>query len=133
MASPTQNKIIFSDFLFDFKKHPITGDLLAVTNVQSVINSVKKIIKTNNYEIPYNPTFGANIYQYLFENFTPVTKHKIENDIRFAIQNFEKRVNIIDIVVNDMPDDNAINITLTFSIINTPDPITLTTTLTRIR
>lgn len=133
MATPVQNKVFFSDFLFDFKKHPVSNDLLVVTNEQSVLNSLKKILKTNHYEIPYNPTFGANISHYLFENFTQITKNQIETDIRFAIQNFEKRVTILDLVVNGNPDENFIEITLTFSIINSLDPITLTTTLTRIR
>lgn len=133
MASPIQNTIYFSDFLFDFKKNPVTGDLLVVTNTQSVMNSLKKIIRTNHYEIPYNPSFGANISHYLFENFTPVTQNMIETDIRFAIKNFEPRAEILDLVVNGTPDNNSLTITLTFSIINSPDPITLTTTLTRIR
>jgi phage baseplate assembly protein W len=131
--SPIQNIVYFSDFLFDFKKHPVTNDLILVSNEQSVMNSIKKILKTNHYEVPYNPMFGANISHYLFENFTPVTQHMMETDIRFAIKNWEPRVDILDLIVSGSPDENSINITMTFSMINNPNPVILTTTLFRIR
>ena len=131
--SPKQKEIFFSDFLFDFKKNPHTHDLVRVTNEQSVINSLKKIIKTNHYEVPYAPFFGANLSRYLFEPFLSTTEYEMKTDIKFAIEQYEPRVEIIDLVVNGRPDDNAIDITLTFSIINNPAPITITTTLIRIR
>ena len=131
--SPTQKEIYFSDFLFDFKKNPHTKDLVRVTNEQSVINSVKKILKTNHFEVPYNAFFGANISHYLFEPYSPTTEMEIKNEIKFAIENFEPRAQLLDIVVNGRPDDNALDITLTISIINNPTPITVTTTLVRIR
>lgn len=133
MASPVQANVIFSDFLSDFSRHPATHDLLRVTNEKSVLNSLRKIIKTNNYEIPYRPDFGANIYHYLFEPFTAITLNELESDIRNAINRYEPRVTILDINTNGRPDDNAIDITLTVSIRTSPDPIVFTTTLTRIR
>jgi len=132
-TSPRQKEVIFSDFLSDFSPNPHTKDLVKITNEKSVINSIKKILKTNNFEVPYAAYFGANIYSYLFEPFTPITEMELKNEIRFAIQNFEPRCNIIDIVVNGYPDENAIEITLTFSLINSSTPVTITTTLTRVR
>lgn len=131
--SPKQKQIYFSDFLFDFKKNPHTNDLVRVTNEQSVINSIKKILNTNNYEVPYNAFFGANISNYLFEPFSPTIEMELKNEIRFAIENFEPRAELLDVVINGRPDDNALEITLTVAIINNPAPITVTTTLVRIR
>lgn len=132
-SSPKQKEIYFSDFLFDFKKNPHTHDLVRVTNEQSVINSLKKIIKTNHYEVPYAPYFGANIYHYLFEPFTPTTEMELKNEIKTAILTFEPRVEVLDVVVNGSPDNNSIDITITVSIINNQTPITISTTLVRIR
>lgn len=131
--TPRQKEVYYSDFLFNLNKNPNTKDLVRVTNEQAVINSIKKILKTNHFEIPYNPYFGANLYRYLFEPFLPTTEMEIKNEIRFAIENFEPRAQILDIVVNGQPDDNAIDITLTVSIINNPTPVTVTTTLVRVR
>jgi phage baseplate assembly protein W len=132
-ASPIQKDVYFSDFLFDFRTNPATQDLARVTNEQSVLSSIRKILKTNHFEIPYNPYFGANISHYLFENFDQFTEIAMTEDIRFAITNYEPRVEILDIVVNGSPDTNSIDITVTVSIINNPAPLTLTTTLTRVR
>lgn len=132
-TSPRQKQIFYSDFLADFSINPHTKDAVKVTNEQAVINSIKNILRTNNFERPYNAFFGANIYRYLFEPFTSITQMILEEEIRFAIENFEPRAEVIDIIVNGRPDENAIDITLTLSIINTIAPVTVTTTLVRVR
>lgn len=132
-TSPRQKQIFYSDFLADFSINPHTKDAVKVTNEQAVINSIKNILRTNNFERPYNAYFGANIYRYLFEPFSPFTEIELKNEISFAIENFEPRAEIIDIIVNGRPDENAIDITLTISIINSIAPVTVTTTLVRVR
>jgi len=131
--SPIQQQTFYSDFLFDFKRNPATHDILTVTNEQSVINSIKKILRTNNYEVPYNPRFGANIYHYLFEPFTEFTQDALEKEITYAIEAYEPRANLISVTVTGSPDENSIDITIVVSVINNPNPITVTTTLSRIR
>jgi len=132
-TSPRQKQIFYSDFLTDFSTNPHTKDLVKLSNEQAVINSIKKILKTNNFEVTYAAYFGANINRYLFEPFTPITEMEMRNEMRFAIENFEPRAQILDLVVNGRPDDNALDITLTFSIINSSTPVTVTTTLIRVR
>jgi len=133
IQTPTQQQTVYSDFLSDFRINPLTKDLISVTNEQSVINSIKKILKTNNYEVPYAPYFGANIRHYLFENYTPITEAELKNEITFAIENFEPRANLIDVLINGYPDQNSLDISVTFSIINSITHITVSTTLTRVR
>jgi len=132
-TSPRQKQIFYSDFLADFSANPHTKDLTKVTNEQAVINSIKNILRTSNFERPYNAFFGANIYQYLFEPFTSITEAIVKDEILFAIENFEPRAEVLDIVVNGRPDENALDITLTISIINSIAPVTVTTTLVRVR
>jgi phage baseplate assembly protein W len=131
--SPKQQQVYYSDFLRDFNINPMTKDLARVTNEQSIINSIIKILKTNNYEVPYAPTFGANLNRFLFENFLPTTQVEMQSQITNAITAFEPRVEVLDVVVNGAPDDNSINITVTVSIINNPAPITISTVLVRVR
>jgi predicted component of type VI protein secretion system len=50
-----------------------------------------------------------------------------------VINNFEPRVEIIDVRVNDASDNNAVYVTLEFKIVNTERPITLDLTLERTR
>lgn len=133
MASPLPSNTIYSDFLSDFSRHPATHDLLRATNEKSVVNSIKKILKTNHFEVPYRPNFGANLYQYLFEPFTKFTIYEIETNIKQAIKMYEPRASILDINIGGNPDGNSIEISLTVSILNAPNPVTINTTLTRIR
>jgi hypothetical protein len=133
LKTPLQQQVYYSDFLKNFNMNPNTNDLARVTNEQAIINSVLKIIKTNNYEVPYNPYFGANLYRFLFEPFTPGTEIEIQNEIRNALTLYEPRVEVLDITVNGDQDHNSISISLTFSIINNPTPTTITTSLVRVR
>jgi predicted component of type VI protein secretion system len=50
-----------------------------------------------------------------------------------VINNFEPRVNIIDVRVDDYSDRNEVYVTLEFTIVNTERPITLDLALERTR
>ena len=49
------------------------------------------------------------------------------------INNFEPRVEVLDVAVNYKPDDNGVAVTIQFKIINTERPITLNLVLERTR
>jgi predicted component of type VI protein secretion system len=59
---------------------------------------------------------------------TPITLHAIKSAVITAIENHEPRANIIDVVVSG-GDNNAVDVTLTFSIINSLQIVSLTTSL----
>ena len=131
VSTPLTNKQeIYSDFQTNFSIHPIKKDLTRLTNEDSVKRSIKNILLTNHYERRFRPTFGANIRKYLFENMTPITLEVIKMDIISAIKNFESRAEIIDVIVSGANDNNSVNVTITFSIINSLQVTTLSTTLT---
>ena len=50
-----------------------------------------------------------------------------------VIENYEPRANIIDILVEDRIDLNAIAITVAFEVINDPDAVVLDVILERVR
>jgi len=131
VSTPLTNKQeIYSDFHTNFSIHPIKKDLTRLSNEDSVKRSIKNILLTNHYERRFRPTFGANIRKYLFENLTPITLEVIKMDIISAIKNFESRAEIIDVIVSGANDNNSVNVTITFSIINSLQVTTLSTTLT---
>jgi phage baseplate assembly protein W len=129
---PVSNEF-YSDFYADFDKHPDKNDLLKHTNDESIKRSIKNILQTNRGERLFNPTFGSNIRKLLFENISPVTESLIREQVETSINNFEPRAKLIDVVVSGYPDDNAYNITVVFSTLNTIDPIVLSVLLNRIR
>jgi phage baseplate assembly protein W len=127
--TPATKPEIYSDFQTNFTIHPITKDLTRLVNEEAVKRSIKNILLTNHYERPFRPKFGANIRKYLFENITPITLRSMKSDIQLAIENFEPRANIIDIVVSAASNPNEVDITVTFSTINRLEPVTVSTTL----
>jgi phage baseplate assembly protein W len=124
---------IFSDLDIGFIAHPITQKLTRKTNREAVRQSVKSLILTDFYERPFKSDIGCGVRRYLFELFTPATKQQMENAIREVISNHEPRAQIIDVLVEERPDMNAMTISLAFYIVNDPDPVVLDVILERVR
>jgi len=127
------NTEFYSDFYTNFDKHPDKNDVLKYSNEESVKRAIRNILQTNRGERVFNPTFGSNIRKFLFENITPITESLIREQVETSINNFEPRAKLIDVIVSGYPDDNAYNITVVFSTLNTIDPIVLSVLLNRIR
>lgn len=129
---------IYSDFDFAFRpvqmQDDARGDLSRKRDIEAVKQSVLNILRTNRGERPFSPAFGSNIRSYLFENVDAVTRALIEEDIIFSLSNFEPRVRILNVNVTDLPDNNAINISLELEIISPINTVTAVEfTLERLR
>jgi phage baseplate assembly protein W len=124
---------IFKDLDLNFSIHPIRKDVNVFKNEYAIINAVKNLILTNHYERPFRPQLGSNLRRLLFENVDGLLAAQIEREIEETINNFEPRVSIIDVRVDDYSDANEVYITLEFKIVNTERPLTLDLALERTR
>ena len=93
------------------------------------------LLLTNQGEKPFNPYCGGNLYNFLFELADPATEKNIIREIRNVIEVYEPRVDIssLRVIVNMQPDDNAVEVTVIFKIINTGELVEFTTVLSRLR
>ena len=123
----------FVDLDLDFTLNPITKDVSLKFNEEAVKRSVRNIILTNTGEKPYAPEFGGNVKATLFENFTPVNVVTLRGQIETAIRNFEPRAKVLKIVVDPDVDENVLSVSVVFRVLNSPDPVTVTVPLERIR
>lgn len=123
----------YSDIDLNFNIHPVKKDLSKKTDDEAVKQSLKTLVLTNFYERPFQPNLGSNLFQLLFDNFTPLTRIKLEDAIKEVINNYEPRVSIISVDVNEAPQNNAIDVTIFFNISNQPEPVELNILLKRIR
>jgi len=130
---PEIREPIFKDIPISFTAHPITGNVKILSNRDAVKQSVKNIVLTNFYERPYNPILGGDVLAKLFENMGPFTEYEISTNIREALDNFEPRAEVDEIKVDALEDQNALNVSITFRIVNDTDPITVTVFLERVR
>ena len=115
---------VYSDLDFAFRMNPVTNDVSLKKDVEAVKQSVINILSTNRGERPFMPDFGANIQGFLFENVDSVTSALIEEQIRSALANYEPRVRVLQVNVEDLSYRNAINIRLEIEILSPSQTIT---------
>ena len=123
----------YRDLDLDFTRHPITNDVVAIEDVNAVKRSVRNLINTQFYERPFHPELGCGVRDMLFENYTPMTGIFMRRKIEEVLRNYEPRANLTSIQVNEQMDRNAIDVVVNFYVLNLPNPVSVTTTLQRIR
>lgn len=123
----------YSDLDLNFTVHPVKKDINKFTGEMAVINALKNLILTNHYEVPFQPDIGSNVRALLFENLDTITATALETEIARTIENFEPRVQILNIAVSPDFDNNAFSVTLNFNVINRTEPVTVRFLLERIR
>ena len=123
----------FSDLDFNFFANPATGDVTKKFDDNAIKQSVKNLILTSFYEKPFHPEIGSQVNSLLFEPFSPLLKAMMTEAIKNTLYNHEPRVSLLDVTVNDNPDNNSLYVSIIFKIINTEQPITVDLVLQRTR
>ena len=123
----------WADLDLDFAKHPVTKDIVRKTNVEAVKRSVRNLIRTNKYERAFQPEIDGGVTRHLFGLSTPYMKHDIASAIKTCLANFEPRVVVTDVRVTGDLDKNGFNVSIFFTVINSPEPIEVSLFLERIR
>jgi len=132
-TNPLRKEVQFSDLSITMTAHPVTGGIAIKKNAEAVVGALKNVILTNRFERPYNPLFGADIRNRLFENFDLVEQVNIEEDIKAAINNFEPRVRVSEVTAISAAGSNAVQINITFYIVNEVQPLTVGIQIERTR
>lgn len=125
--------VYYNDFTNNFTVNPDTGNLYVVTNEECVKQSIRNLVLTNIFERFYQPLVGSKVQSLLFELNTPQTQNLLITTITDTITNFEPRAINPSASIYSIEDDNSITITVTFSLMNVPQPITFPLVLQRVR
>jgi phage baseplate assembly protein W len=123
----------YTDIDLDFLTHPTTGDVVKKSGNDAIKRSIRNLVFTNYYERPFRPWVGSGVRQMLFENATPLTMIHLKDAVEQLIRNFEPRVDLIAVEVAENIDENAFEVTIMYTIINTGLPVQITLFLERIR
>jgi phage baseplate assembly protein W len=100
---------------------PLNGNAVFVPTYQTrdqIKANLVNYILTNRGERVFNPNFGANLRALLFEGIDDSTLDEIQNRIQNSISTYFPQIIINQIKFNTQPDQNTINFTLTYQIIN---------------
>jgi phage baseplate assembly protein W len=128
-----RNTRIFSDLDFNFTAHPVTKDLTRRYGDNAIKTALKNLILTNNFERPFHSEIGSPIRRLLFEPATPLLAASLKQAIINTINNFEPRVELINVIVSVDEDSYSVGVSIEFQVINTTRPLTLDLTLERTR
>lgn len=126
-------KDLYSDFRTDFATHPVTKQLIKLTDEQAIRRSLRNIILTMPTERLFSPKLGCSIYRMLFEPITAQTSEAIKNEILTTVNNFEPRAKIISVAVVPDFDNDLYRVNITYAIVNMKEPSNISITLNRVR
>jgi len=125
----------FKDISLSFKRHPVTNDILALTNEDAIKRSVRNLVETINEERFFNPLIGSQVKESLFELPDNGLKATLKTQIENSILNFEPRVNLTDVIVDHPNDTNDLQVIVSYDIIgqeSSPQEITFILQPTRV-
>tara|TARA_Y100000004_G_C8679901_1_gene312877 strand:- start:38 stop:463 length:426 start_codon:yes stop_codon:yes gene_type:complete len=123
----------FRDLDLDFSRNPVTNDVNVVEDVIAIKRSVKNLVQTNYYERPFQPELGCGVRELLFQNFTPLTAVFLKKKIEEVLVNYEPRIELQNIAVDDDQDGNRLVVDIYFYIVGIPGPQVVSTYLQRLR
>lgn len=128
----TNRKKLFSDIDLSFTAKP-SGDVYKKVDVGAVKQSVRNILMSNHGDKPFQPLFGANLRDLLFDLAEPELAQDINRYVRAAIGNYEPRAAIQQITTRIDTDRNSVAVGVQFSIINSTEIATVEVQLARLR
>ena len=129
----TRSSRIYKDLNLNFEKNTVTKDVQKITDIEAVKRSVRNLINTNHYEKPFHPEIGSNLRAMLFENLTPQMNHLISKQIEMLIKNYEPRVRVVQVNAQPSYDRNGYLATISFYVLNHPEPVVVENFLERLR
>ena len=124
---------IHIDLKLDFQQNVATKDIQKISDIEAVKRSVRNLINLNHYEKPFHPEIGSNLRAMLFENITPQLTHYIGKQIELLIKNYEPRCRLVEVANRPNIDRNGYSVSISFYVVNHPQPVQVETFLERLR
>ena len=112
----------FKDINLSFNAHPVTKDITVLKNENAIKRSVRNIVNTIPRERFFNPELGSDVRSSLFNFVDYGTASVIQKQIQIAIENFEPRVDNLQVNVFPRPDSNEFAVNVIFDIIGQQFP-----------
>jgi phage baseplate assembly protein W len=123
----------YADLDLSLIPHPNKKDIIPMTDIDAVRNSIKNLVLTSRYERPFQPELGSGVSGLLFENSSPDTIFLLKEYVREVVSNYEPRVSDLRVIVEDDSDNNAYYITIAFNVISVDTEADVQLYLERIR
>lgn len=117
----------FKDISLSFLRHPVTNDIGILRNEDAIKKSVINLVRTKVGERFFNPLIGTKIDNYLFDLAESGLQDPLEDEISTVLRNFEPRITVTKISANIIPDENEVEVSITYDIVGLDLPIQIIT------
>ena len=112
----------FKDISLSFTPHPVTKDLTVIKDANAIKRSVRNLVQTIPRERFFNPNLGTDIRGSLFDFVDFGTASVIQQQIQTTIENYEPRIDNLQIEVFPRQDRNEFEVNIYFDIIGQQFP-----------
>ena len=128
----SSRNVAYKDIDLTFSPKP-AGDIFKKVDAAAVKQSVKNLLLTSRGEKPFNNFFGSNLNSALFGLDTEFDPEFVQNLIFDAITNHEPRARVLSVTVQLKPENNTLDTTVKFQVVNTKEIVTVDVSLARVR
>jgi phage baseplate assembly protein W len=112
-------KINITDISNDFTSNPVTGDISVKKDLDAIKQSLRNLLLLSKFDKPFKPQIDVGLQDLLFENFPdPVFQTIISQKINYIISEYEPRVEVQKVEVENRYEDNLMTIDITFTLKN---------------
>ena len=122
----------YKDIDLSFTNKP-SGEIYKKTDAAAVKQAVKNLLMTARGEKPFQPHFGADLNDALFNLDTEFEAEYIQNLMFDAIEAYEPRARVLNIRVSPQPDYNSLDASIEFQVVNTKEIVSVEVSLARLR
>ena len=112
----------FRDISLSFQKHPITRDIVTLKDADAIKRAVQNLVRIKIGEVFFRNDVGTRLTGSLFELATDDLIDPLVSEIETVITNFEPRVKLKNVNVSSIPDENSLNVEISYDIIGLPLP-----------
>ena len=105
-----------------FQVNPLNSDLIGLKNENAIARSVRNIVFTLPGEKFFDEQFGSRISASLFENIDDISAGLIVDEIKQSLNNYEPRIELIDVEAFPDFDNNSYDVIITYNIIGADVP-----------
>lgn len=131
MANPTRT---FIDLDAAFTLNPRTRDVASKNDDNAIRGALRNLIMSRNYDKPFQPDFGCQLSDLLFQQLDNFTLTVAERVLYNTITKYEPRVELLSVeIAPSDKDDNEVYIQMVYKNKNTRTISEFTTTFTRVR
>ncbi len=112
----------FKDISLSFNMHPVTKDISVLKDANAIKRSVRNLVQTIPRERFFNSNLGSDVRSSLFDFVDFGTASVIQQQIETTIDNYEPRVDNLQVEVFPRPDRNEFEVNIYFDIIGQQFP-----------